>query len=171
MKNVFMFNSRTRLVEVQNEKQATVGSHITHYHILRCTVVTPNFNANCMTNFWHMPYTFSMHWKCILNMKSEVFCFSQLLVKVWQVQLGLADSPIVLCVMKEMQPASHVLHYCRIVANARFRHPELDWKQSSGYQKTTLHKVLPFNVQDCWRKNLVIICTVQHEHSWCKWRV
>jgi len=48
-------------------------------------------------------------------MKSEVFYFSPLLVKVvWQVQLGLADSPIVVCVMKEMQPASHVLYYCRI---------------------------------------------------------
>jgi len=59
-------------------------------------------------------------------MKSEVFHFSPLLVKVWQVQLGLTHSPIVLCVMKEMQPGSHVLYYCRIVAHARVCHPELD---------------------------------------------
>jgi hypothetical protein len=62
---------------------------------------------------------------------------------------------------KRIATASCVVYYCRIRVNARFCHPELDRKEPSGYLKTLLHKVLSFNVQDCWRKNLVIVCTVR----------
>jgi hypothetical protein len=64
MKNVFMLNSRTHLVGVQNEKQATVGRQI--LRLLYCTcreaypspvvintkcILIPNKNAAFVTSF------------------------------------------------------------------------------------------------------------------------